>query len=220
MCYSLFIYRLQKEQGLQVHQELLGLTWIPKDLRKVFHYPPNKWLVNDFAIINHFLKLFGTSLYLFLFFCWSSLAAKKFGVTEFVNPKDHNRPVQEVGSFCLRPLNLFIYFFSPFFVVRDASKEFSNLLVTLQFLWLSQVIAEMTNGGVHRSVECTGNINAMISAFECVHDVWLFGTLLWLSAYIFVSMSCNIRSHLCEGMGCSSAGWGAQQGCCFHDEAN
>lgn len=34
-----------------------------------------------------------------------------------------------------------------------------------------QVIAEMTNGGVDRSVECTGNINAMVSAFECVHDV-------------------------------------------------
>jgi alcohol dehydrogenase class-P len=29
----------------------------------------------------------------------------------------------------------------------------------------------MTNGGVDRSVECTGNINAMIQAFECVHDV-------------------------------------------------
>lgn len=55
--------------------------------------------------------------------------AKKFGVTEFVNPKDHNRPVQEV-------------------------------------------IVEMTNGGVDRSVECTGNIQAMISAFECVHDGW------------------------------------------------
>lgn len=26
------------------------------------------------------------------------LAAKKFGVTEFVNPKDYNRPVQQVGS--------------------------------------------------------------------------------------------------------------------------
>lgn len=34
-----------------------------------------------------------------------------------------------------------------------------------------QVLAEMTNGGVDRSVECTGSINAMISAFECVHDV-------------------------------------------------
>lgn len=55
--------------------------------------------------------------------------AKKFGVTDFVNPKDHSKPVQEV-------------------------------------------IAEMTNGGVDRSVECTGNIQAMISAFECVHDGW------------------------------------------------
>ncbi|PON51422.1 Alcohol dehydrogenase superfamily, zinc-type [Parasponia andersonii] len=53
--------------------------------------------------------------------------AKKFGVNEFVNPKEHDRPVQEV-------------------------------------------IAEITNGGVDRSIECTGNVNAMISAFECVHD--------------------------------------------------
>jgi len=34
----------------------------------------------------------------------------------------------------------------------------------------------MTNGGVDRSIECTGNINAMISAFECVHDVCIFLT--------------------------------------------
>ncbi|KAF2284491.1 hypothetical protein GH714_025736 [Hevea brasiliensis] len=34
------------------------------------------------------------------------------------------------------------------------------------------VIAEMTNGGVDRSVECTGHIDAMIAAFECVHDGW------------------------------------------------
>ncbi|GAB2270252.1 Alcohol dehydrogenase [Dionaea muscipula] len=55
--------------------------------------------------------------------------AKKFGVTECINPKDHDRPVQ-------------------------------------------QVIVEATNGGVDRSVECTGSISAMISAFECVHDGW------------------------------------------------
>ncbi|KAJ0571690.1 putative alcohol dehydrogenase [Helianthus annuus] len=55
--------------------------------------------------------------------------AKKFGVTEFVNPKDYKQPVQEV-------------------------------------------IVELTNGGVDRSVECTGHIDAMISAFECVHDGW------------------------------------------------
>ncbi|XP_059624597.1 alcohol dehydrogenase 1-like [Cornus florida] len=55
--------------------------------------------------------------------------AKKFGVTDFVNPKDHDKPVQ-------------------------------------------QMIAEMTNGGVDRSIECTGNVHAMTSAFECVHDGW------------------------------------------------
>ncbi|KAJ4957186.1 hypothetical protein NE237_013969 [Protea cynaroides] len=55
--------------------------------------------------------------------------AKKFGITEFVNPMDHARPIQEV-------------------------------------------LTEMTNGGVDRSVECTGHIDAMISAFECVHDGW------------------------------------------------
>lgn len=37
---------------------------------------------------------------------------------------------------------------------------------------VQEVIAEMTDGGVDRSLECTGNINAMISAFECVHDGW------------------------------------------------
>ncbi|OMO50579.1 Alcohol dehydrogenase superfamily, zinc-type [Corchorus capsularis] len=30
----------------------------------------------------------------------------------------------------------------------------------------------MTDGGVDRSVECTGSLPAMISAFECVHDGW------------------------------------------------
>ncbi|XP_047091736.1 alcohol dehydrogenase 1-like [Lolium rigidum] len=55
--------------------------------------------------------------------------ARKFGCTEFVNPKDHSKPIQEV-------------------------------------------LVEMTNGGVDRSVECSGNINAMIQAFECIHDGW------------------------------------------------
>ncbi|RRT71614.1 hypothetical protein B296_00027659, partial [Ensete ventricosum] len=55
--------------------------------------------------------------------------AKKFGVTEFVNPTDYDIPVQEV-------------------------------------------LAEMTNGGVDRSIECSGSTSAMISAFECVHDGW------------------------------------------------
>ncbi|KAJ9675158.1 hypothetical protein PVL29_024206 [Vitis rotundifolia] len=61
--------------------------------------------------------------------------AKNFGVTDFVNPKDHEKSVQEV-------------------------------------------IVEMTGGGVDRSLECTGNVNAMISAFECVHDVCGLSILL------------------------------------------
>ncbi|XP_050290387.1 alcohol dehydrogenase class-P-like [Quercus robur] len=61
--------------------------------------------------------------------------AKNFGVTEFVNPKDHDKPVQ-------------------------------------------QVIAEMTDGGVDRAVECTGSYQAMISAFECVHDGWGLAVLV------------------------------------------
>nr|BCX99708.1 alcohol dehydrogenase [Zostera marina] len=35
-----------------------------------------------------------------------------------------------------------------------------------------RLLPEMTDGGVDRCLECTGNINAMISAFECVHDGW------------------------------------------------
>ncbi|KAG8633264.1 alcohol dehydrogenase 1 [Manihot esculenta] len=55
--------------------------------------------------------------------------AKKFGVTEFVYPKDYDKPVQEV-------------------------------------------LVEMTNGGVDRSIECTGDVQAMISAFESVREGW------------------------------------------------
>ncbi|KAL8107796.1 hypothetical protein AgCh_024265 [Apium graveolens] len=36
----------------------------------------------------------------------------------------------------------------------------------------------MSNGGVDRSIECTGHIDAMISAFECVHDGWVIVVLV------------------------------------------
>ncbi|XP_015164410.1 alcohol dehydrogenase 3-like [Solanum tuberosum] len=35
---------------------------------------------------------------------------------------------------------------------------------------MTTIIAEMTDRGVDRSVKCTGHIDAMIPAFECVHD--------------------------------------------------
>ncbi|KAF7833721.1 alcohol dehydrogenase 1-like [Senna tora] len=58
-----------------------------------------------------------------------SLLPKKFGITDFLNPKDYDKPIQEV-------------------------------------------ICEMTNGGVDRAIECTGNVQASIQAFESVHDGW------------------------------------------------
>ncbi|XP_028794522.1 alcohol dehydrogenase 1-like [Neltuma alba] len=80
-------------------------------------------------------------------------AAKKFGVTEFINPKDYDKPVQEV-------------------------------------------IAEMTNGGVDRSLECTGNINTMISAFECVHDGWGVAVLVGIPTKdaVFMTKPINVLS--------------------------
>lgn len=45
--------------------------------------------LNDYSFID--------DISLFLFF----LAAKKFGVNEFVNPKDHDKPVQEVSSWTI-----------------------------------------------------------------------------------------------------------------------
>ncbi|CAL1361591.1 unnamed protein product [Linum trigynum] len=79
--------------------------------------------------------------------------AKKFGVTEFLNPKDQDRPIQEV-------------------------------------------IAEMTDGGVDRSIECTGNINAMISAFECVHDGWGVAVLVGVpnKEAVFMTKPINLLS--------------------------
>lgn len=111
----LFFVHLQAAEGARIAgaSRIIGVDLNPQRFEEGISLSAKQMTSQWFSIINHFLKLFGTSLYLFLFFCWSSLAAKKFGVTEFVNPKDHNRPVQEVGSFCLRPLKFFFFFFSP-----------------------------------------------------------------------------------------------------------
>ncbi|KAL9249169.1 Alcohol dehydrogenase 1-like protein [Drosera capensis] len=61
---------------------------------------------------------------------------KKFGVTDFINPKDNDKPVQQPTVI------------------------------------LSKVIIEATDGGVDRSVQCTGSNSAMIFAFECDNDGW------------------------------------------------
>ncbi|KAI8003824.1 alcohol dehydrogenase [Camellia lanceoleosa] len=77
--------------------------------------------------------------------------AKKFGVTEFVNPEGHNKPVHEV-------------------------------------------ISDMTEGGVDISVECTGSTDAMISAFECVHDGWGVAVLVEVPHEDAVSNTYKLRS--------------------------
>ncbi|XP_041809405.1 alcohol dehydrogenase 1-like [Chelmon rostratus] len=55
--------------------------------------------------------------------------AKVFGATDFVNPKDHNKPI-------------------------------------------SQVLSEMTDGGVDFSLECVGNVGVMRSALESCVQGW------------------------------------------------
>lgn len=56
----------------------------------------------------------------------------------------------------------------------------------------------MTQGGVDRSIECTGNIDAMISAFECVHDV-SFPTLNFpLSALMYTGKGLGWCSPPCQ----------------------
>lgn len=52
--------------------------------------------------------------------------AKVFGATEFLNPKDHSKPV-------------------------------------------SQVLSEMTNGGVDFSLECVGNVAVMVSCLQAAY---------------------------------------------------
>ncbi|GAY33622.1 hypothetical protein CUMW_275830, partial [Citrus unshiu] len=141
--------------------------------------------------------------------------AKKFGATEFVNPKDYNKPVQEViaemtnggvdrSVECTGHIDAMISAFEcvhdgwgvavlvgvphkdavfkthPMNLLNERTLKgtfFGNYkprsdLPSVVEKYMSKVIAEMTNGGVDRSVECTGHIDAMISAFECVHDGW------------------------------------------------
>ncbi|CAI0393924.1 unnamed protein product [Linum tenue] len=54
----------------------------------------------------------------------------------------------------------------------------------------------MTDGGVDRSIECTGNINAMISAFECVHDGWGVAVLVGVpnKEAVFMTKPINLLS--------------------------
>lgn len=84
--------------------------------------------------------------------------------------------------------------------------------VHIQEYILEQVLVEMTNGGVDRSIECTGNVQAMISAFESVHDVCI---LFFLVARIYSNLISSIPFSMFNdpkifvaglGCGCSCGG--------------
>ncbi|KAM1122382.1 hypothetical protein ACFX2I_003945 [Malus domestica] len=47
----------------------------------------------------------------------------------------------------------------------------------------AEVIAEMIDDGVDNSIERTGNINALMSAYECFHDVCLIASQVTLSLF-------------------------------------
>uniref|UniRef100_A0A3Q0SBV5 Enoyl reductase (ER) domain-containing protein n=1 Tax=Amphilophus citrinellus TaxID=61819 RepID=A0A3Q0SBV5_AMPCI len=71
--------------------------------------------------------------------------AKVFGATEFVNPKDHNKPI-------------------------------------------SEVLAEMTNGGVDFALECVGNVTVMRSALESCIKGWGVSVLVgWTDLHDFAA---------------------------------
>ena len=53
------------------------------------------------------------------------------------------------------------------------------------------VLVEMANIGVNRVVDCTCHIHAMISAFECVHDVCSLYTCNLIIVSIDVSSALN-----------------------------
>ena len=89
-----YVIRLLKGLELRVLQGLSVLIWMQRDLMKVLWY-----LVlskSDDIVWNAWLAGFSFISFLCSFSLFLS-TAKKFGVTEFVNPKDHDKPVHEVG---------------------------------------------------------------------------------------------------------------------------
>lgn len=65
--------------------------------------------------------------------------AKKFGATDCVNPKDHDKPI-------------------------------------------TQVLSEMTDGGLDYTFECVGNVHTMRAALESCHKGWGVSTIIGVAA--------------------------------------
>ncbi|KAK7857980.1 alcohol dehydrogenase class-3 [Quercus suber] len=85
--------------------------------------------------------------------------AKNFGVTEFVNPKDHEKPIQQV-----------------IVDLTDGGVDYTKNFGVTEFVNpkdhekpIQQVIVDLTDGGVDYSFECIGNVSVMRAALECCH---------------------------------------------------
>ncbi|KVH99643.1 Alcohol dehydrogenase, C-terminal [Cynara cardunculus var. scolymus] len=104
------LLRINTDRGVMIND---GKTRFSKDGQPIYHFLGtstfSEYTAAEGARIAGASRIIGIDLNPSRF-----NEAKKFGVTEFVNPKDHDKPIQEV-------------------------------------------IAAMTDGGVDRSVECTGN---------------------------------------------------------------
>lgn len=121
-------------------------------------------------------------------------AAKNFGVTEFVNLKDY---ITNLFSRLVPKPN----FYLPVLYARVWS---------LTYAFDDQMMAEMTDGRVDRRVEYTGNIQAMISAFECVHNVTITSVkILSWSKFLFEQLS--VSTFIGVSSGSCWAGWFAKQ---------
>lgn len=88
------------------------------------------------------------------------LKAETMGITEFINPKDEEKPVYEVCVFSL----------------LISQKKISSTRAFSPAKWQIhlQIIREMTDGGVDYSFECTGNLNVLRDSFLSVHEVYLY----------------------------------------------
>lgn len=87
----------------------------------------------------------------------SLCSVQAMGVTNFINPKDEEKPVYEVGILC-------------HFIFSKENTIHICILIFDQQMYL-QRIREITDGGVHYSFECTGNVDVLRDAFLSSHEV-------------------------------------------------
>lgn len=89
---------------------------------------------------------------------------------------------------------------------------------------ISQVLIETTDGRVDRSTECTGNVNAMISAYKCIHDVCSHKhSPIWDQGHSSSNFCRRSQSFwllilkTISGLGCRNASWRPSQGYCIQN---